>query len=136
MNKSSIIKELNRVLKKGKMNDNLKKAIQDTITALNKNNLDLAYELTSVKSLIVGDLKYKKHYFREDDDYNESVLGTSIYSILDGVHFSLAMKTGGMPSGMTMFTPFKAYQKGPAKIKHPILKLIESEKSKIRRGVL
>jgi len=126
-----MISELKTILKKAKINANLKKAIEETIKALNKNDLDLAYELSAVKSFVSGDLKSKGHYFREDDDYNNLHLGESVYSILDGIHHELAFKTGGIPSGMMILTHTGIRKKEKSKKIHPVITMMEKERAKI-----
>lgn len=131
MQKKQIISELKTILKKAKINANLKKAIEETIKALNKDDLELAYELSAVKSFVSGDLK-AKCYFREDDDYNNVHLGESVYSILDGIHHELAFKTGGIPSGMMILTSRGIiHKKEKAKKKHPVITMMEKERAKI-----
>ena len=132
MQKKQMISELKTILKKAKINANLKKAIEETIKALNKNDLDLAYELSAVKSFVSGDLK-AKGYFREDDNYNTVHLGKSVYFILDDIHHELAFKIGEfrIPSGMMILTSTGTYKKEKSKKKHPIITMMEKERARI-----
>ena len=78
----------------------LRQAIKESVKA---GDLDLAYQITACKSYIVGHLRKmpgRDDAFREAATANEKALGRDVYSILDGVHFSLAMKVGNIPSGM------------------------------------
>ena len=118
------------------MKNNLKKAVEETVKALNKGDIELAYELTAVKSFVSGEIN-PTHNFTEDADYNYSILGKrDVYSILDYIHHELAHMAGKMPSGMMAFTSSgETYQKGKPKKKHPIIVMMEKERAKIYKDV-
>lgn len=136
MSINEIKKELKMLLKKAKMNNNLKKAIEETIKALNKNDIELAYELSAVKSFVSGEMN-STHNFTEDADYNYAIFGKrDVYSILDYIHHELAYMADKMPSGMMAFTSGGGmYEKGMSEKKHPIIKIMEKERAKIYKDV-
>lgn len=104
--KKSFINDLDKVLDTAKMSPDLRTAVFQTKQALLSNNVCLAEEITSVKSLVGNKLESKsdKRHFQEDSKYNYRVLDNTVYSILDDMHFDLAMKLKKMPRGMTKFT--------------------------------
>ena len=55
--KTNITKNLNMVLKKAVISDNLRKAIEGIIAAVKADDLTLACSLSACKSLIVGNMK-------------------------------------------------------------------------------
>jgi hypothetical protein len=68
-------------------------------------------------------------------DYNEKALGSSVYSLLDGVHFRIAMKTQKIPAGMMVFGAGGIRQKGMPTGKSKTLELIRKEAERIHREV-
>ena len=130
---------LRKILKKARISHMLYQAIEDTILALQTDNLDLAYQLTVVKSFIIGRLEpqNKEHAFQEDPDYNETQFeGNSVYCILDAIHHDIAWKFEQLPSGMMVMS---VGPKGAA-IKemkpagtHPIVKRIKLEQNRIHK---
>jgi len=104
--RKAMFAKLNRISKNAKMSEPLRKTVDATTTALKKNNLPLATELTSVKSLIAGKMSLSptQYPFREDDDFNQKKLGDNVYGILDEMHHDLARKTDTIPSGMSIFS--------------------------------
>lgn len=128
------IKQLEEILKKGKMNNNTRTAVKEIIKAIKKGDYDLAFELSAVKSVLSGAMD-NEHYFREDNDYNVDVFGHSIYFFLDILHHNVP-SGGRMPSGMMAFTSSGYYHEGsPSQRKHPIITLIEKAKKKSEEGL-
>jgi hypothetical protein len=124
------IRILENILKKGKMNDNTRYAIKEIVKALKKGDDELAYELSAFKSQITGVINEDDdHTFQEDMDYNKSIFGRDIYSLVDTIHHNLSYG-GRLPSGMQAFTLNGVYEKQPSKIKHPIITMIEEEHKK------
>ena len=145
-----INKELDLILQKGKINENLRTAIQETKKAIAKDDIELATELTSVKGYIVGELTDKKlgrkpreiqkYRFREDDDFNTKTLGGSVYNKLDNLHHDLAFSQGQLPRGMMVFAspaPDKltGYSRPSPKGKHPVLRMMEKEHKETMKSV-
>jgi len=113
------IKELKKWLAKGRMSPMLRQAIEDTMGALKKGDLQLAYQLTACKSFIVGTMRDsaktrrfregrlqdgRHNFFRESDRLNTKALGNSLYSLLDGMHHNLAFAIEALPSGMVVLS--------------------------------
>jgi hypothetical protein len=134
------VRMLTNVLKKGKMSPDLRKAVEAIITAFKNGNLDLATELTAVKSLISGiSSKDPSYPFNEDSNYNQKVLGEDIYSILGKMHFDLSLRSGKMPSGFTVLesrgignTP-EVIERERSNIEHPTITKINAELERLRR---
>ena len=134
----SHIPTLKKILAKAHISPMLHQAIEDTIQALQTDNLDLAYQLTVVKSFITGRLEphNKEHAFQEDHAYNKKQLKESVYALLDGIHHDIAWKLDAMPSGMMIMS---VGPKGPAiqEMKptgtHPIVKRIKLEQNRIHK---
>ena len=138
--KGTFIRDLNKALKhQDLMSFMLREAIIATKQALIDGDLSLAYQLSAVKSFITGVLnpKDKRHAFQEDNDANEKILGNSLYCILDGIHFRLAMTIGEMPSGMMVVSAFQSGALATEEMKrkgdHPIIKRMDYEHNAIRR---
>lgn len=94
---------LKMILSKGRMSPLLKEAVSETVKAIDAGELRLAYQISACKSLVVGVLRFKDgsdYAFRESDRLNRKALGESVYALLDGVHFRLAMMLNELPSGM------------------------------------
>lgn len=129
MNTRSIKADLTKALKKGTMSPTLRAAITATVKELDKGNLNLAYQITACKSLVIGEIDPtdKMYAFQEDQAANEKALGNSLYCILDGIHFQIAMTTNQMPSGMMLLSAH-----GSTEMKHegthPIVKKIIAER--------
>lgn len=127
------IRKMNEILEKGRMSPKLRAAINSIITALRNNDIELAYELSAVKSYISGviDPKDKEHHFQEDYEYNRKVFGEDIYVFLDGLHHDLAWEVDKLPSGTMIMTAERKIEKGRSKRKHPIVAMMEEEHRKI-----
>jgi len=126
---------LNKILDKGKMNDTLRNAIIEVKEALANNDLELAYEVSAVKSYIASSGKDLPSYYHFIEDWksNEEALGSSIYSLLDSMHHDLAFALNKMPSGM-MVVSFNGWRsKGPPTRESPTLTLITLEHEEIRK---
>lgn len=133
-----MVKTLQRVIAKGTVSEELKTAIEELIAALNRRDLRLAYELSGVKTITSGLMTLShphpgEDYFREDSDRNKSVLGSSVYSILDGFHFKLAMLVGKMPAGMMEFRAGGVLQKGAIVGDSPTLRLMKKVRASLDR---
>jgi hypothetical protein len=120
---------------KGKISPWLKKTLADIISALDAKDMNLACQLSAVKSFITSNLNPKntRYFFQEDNKANEKILGERVYSLLDGLHHSLAFSLHEIPSGMMVcssqgYTEFK-----PKKINHPIIKRINFERRQIEK---
>lgn len=143
--KIGIKKELNLILQKGKINSNLRTAVQEIRKAIEKDDVALATELTGVKSYITGAMTDKelsvrprsiqKYRFREDDEYNRNVLGRSVYGRLDGLHHDLAYSQGQLPRGMMVFSPYGVERRPYPKGKHPVVRMMEKEQEEVIRAV-
>lgn len=139
-----IINTLQRCLTKGTMSPRLREAVASAKQALEAKDLELAYQLTAVKSFITGDSikpkELKRYSFQEDQKANERALGNSIYHILDGIHFRLAMNLEKLlPSGMTvaglgltLTSRRLVSQEMKHKGVHPIVRRIQWESRKTR----
>jgi len=129
--KGKYLKSLEQIKTSAKMSPQLRLAINEIIKAIESGNLELAYELSSVKSSIIGSLENGGHHFREDAEYNEKVLGEDIYRTLDSLNHDLAFEIDRIPAGMTIFTAEGVQSKERPRIKHPIIKMIERERKAI-----
>ena len=100
------VKFLKRASELGRMSKELRDALTSIVSAIEKKDWEIASELSMVKSYIVSVMDATKdahghpHHFREDNDYNEKVLGDSLYDFLDHFNFQLAMMLDQMPAGM------------------------------------
>lgn len=140
----TLMTDLTKILKIGTMSPMLREAVSETLKAVKAGDLDLAYQITVCKSHICGKLDHqpRKYAFREDHVANEKALGNSIYCILDGIHFQLAMRLDQMPSGMMVLS---GTPRGMGIVKeemkssgtHPIVKRIifESNQNARRAGM-
>jgi len=131
------IPTLNKILRKARISPNLCIAIDSTIKALEAKDLDLAYQITACKSLIIGSLepKNKQYAFQEDHAYNKARLKDSVYGLLDGIHHDIAWQINKMPSGQVMaLSNGKICEMTPTGI-HPVVKRIKLEKNRIHREV-
>lgn len=132
LNKTKAVGDLNRFLKKGRMSKDLRYAVQELILALRENDLELAYELSAVKSLITGEIGFMGSAFGEDMDYNKKVFGKDLYCYLDFLHYDLALAVDRMPSGAMILTTEGAIKKGRPIVKHPVIRTMEKEHRMIR----
>lgn len=102
------IKEIKEWLAKGRMSPMLRLALEDTMGALKKGDLQLAYQLTACKSFIVGTMRNRRenghNFFRESMRLNTKALGYDLYYLLDGMHHDLAFAIGALPSGMCVLS--------------------------------
>lgn len=136
MDKQAIISNLKDILERGVMSPMLKEAVSSAIKALENNDLELAYQITACKSLIVGDIdpKITRNAFQEDGEANEKTFGSCLYSILDGIHFELAVLSEELPSGITLLSKtgrVEMVHEG----EHPVIKRILQEHENIKREV-
>jgi hypothetical protein len=129
----SNIEILNKILSKAKMSPDLHNAVMELKEAIRKKDIVRAYEISAVKSYICGSMKMRDCHFRENDEYNMKILGTYVYSILDNIHFDLAMKAGKIPAGMMIFSAEGIQQKGSPIGKSRTLELIRKEHARIVR---
>jgi len=134
----NILGTLTKVLKSGTMSPMLTRAVLETVKAIKEEDIDLAYQITACKSHICGKLNHwpRKYAFREDFAANEKALGNSIYCIMDGIHFQLAMRVDKMPSGMVVFgdTPRGIVgEEMKSSGTHPIVKRVIFEKARCAR---
>ena len=133
MNLRTTQTQLQRILTTAVMSPMLKKAVSATIEALKNKDLKLAHQITACKSYVVGEIDTKdtEHAFQEDEAANKKALGDSLYSILDGVHFEIAMAADEMPSGIVALSTRGATSmrhKGT----HPVVQRIIDEDRAIR----
>lgn len=133
-----ILSTLRKILKRASISTMLRQAVEETILALQKKDLELAYQITTCKSLICSDLRFDaiQNAFREDDKANEKALGDSVYSLMDGIHHELAHRLHKMPSGMMVLSH------GPQGVvveemkpsgTHPVVKRIIFERNRLKR---
>lgn len=128
--KKETLKILNRILEKGKINENLYVAVNAMNQAVTKDNTQLVCELSSVKSLVSGSLnpKSKEYPYKEDHDYNQKHLGDSVYSLLDSIHFEYSMKIDRLPSGMMLLSSDGIQHADHTdNSDHPVVKQINAE---------
>ena len=127
---------LNRIHRVGEMSKPLDDAICATIKALQDGDIELAYELSAVKSLICGcGVDATEHHFFEDTDKNRELLdGKSVYALLDGVHHELAYQAKKMPSGVSVISLGGIKNKEDSTIDHPVLERMRLEHKHIREG--
>jgi len=130
------ISELDKILSKAKMSSDLRRAVEAIKEAMEEGDKELVADLTAVKSFIISviDPDNKTQHFQEDEEYNEKVLGYSLYNYFDSMHHKYAFMTGTLPSGMLVFGDGKIKERGPSKRKHPIIKLMEEERKAIESG--
>jgi len=133
----SHVRRLQNLLKKKKMSPDLRRAIKATITALKKKDYELAYELSSVKSLIATKIEGRKlprrYHFYEPEA--QAKRRGNVYSVMDTIHHELAYKVQKYPSGMMVVSTGGIFQKGKPKVKHPIITMMNRERAAIRRRI-
>lgn len=128
------LEKLFKILDTATISDQLFEAVKESILAIEKGDIDLAMELTAVKSLICGEgVDPIVYHFREDTEHNRSTLGRSVYMILDSIHHDLAFKLGKIPSGMMILTGDGMRERSKTERQHPIVKRIQEERAVIRR---
>jgi hypothetical protein len=127
MNTNEMISTLDQILEKGKMSDDLRKAIIELKEALLQSDLDLAYEVSAVKSYVAGMRAGPENHFTEDTEHNRIALGRDIYCLLDTLHHDLAFSINKMPSGMMIVSADGWRQKGQPERTSPTLALIVQE---------
>lgn len=139
-NRRAGLATVDKILSKAKMTPALKAAMLELRDAIRRGDDDAAYELSSVKSFITGSLETSgRNHFGEDNDYNRKILGGSVYSLIDNLHFKLAMKADKIPSGMMVLSSRGVgrspviTQKGISRKKSPTLTLIRKEDAAIRK---
>jgi len=129
------IQELNEILQKARMSPALRRAIIAIKEAMINHDPELVADLSAVKSFIIFgiDPTNKIQHFQEDAEYNKKVLGTDIYTYLDGLHYKYAFMTDTIPSGMMLVTANGIKERGRSKRKHPIIKLMEDEDKALKK---
>ena len=128
------LEKLNRILELAIISDPLQEAVKETILAIEKGDIELAVELTAVKSLICGKgADPEIYHFRENTLQNKAFFGRSVYSFLDSIHHNLAFKLGKMPSGMMILTGDGILERPESVRNHPIVNRIREERETIRR---
>ena len=80
---SQRINNLKKLLARGKMSPKLKTATQKLIVALKKGNRTQINELSYLHQHISGSMSAREYPYREDDDYNKKVVGTTVYYEFD-----------------------------------------------------
>lgn len=130
---------LPEILEKAVISEPLRFAVEEMVRALMNEDLNLAYQLSSVKSLICGAMKEgdEKSHFRENHKHNEHLLGRSVYSLLDTLHFEISMSEGKIPSGMSIMSVdsngVSHVQSKPMSVEnHPTLERMRYERKMIR----
>jgi len=122
------ISELEKIYRKAKISKDLKNAVAEAIKALKAGNIQLAADITSVKSYVSGYPQVKGNHFVEDTEYNQKIFGgESVYGILDSIHHNLSFASGTIPSGAVILTATGTSQRKPSEYKSPTLKLIKRE---------
>lgn len=144
-NKATAIKSITVWLAKGRMSSMLRRALEDTKTAIKAGDLNLAYQLTACKSFIVGTLRtapssrrYREgrhNYFRESSRLNTKALGNDLYQLLDGLHHDLAFALQEIPSGMMIYSSTGlnsgVVQQMQRKGTHPVIEAMNQEHAEI-----
>jgi hypothetical protein len=133
IDKKSIVKTLDKIITKASMTPDLKKAVGEIKTAVKKNQIRKASELSTVKSFIMGTLDTGKAHFGEDRKYNAKVLGRDVYGLLDNINFDLSMESGAMPSGMMVITAQGVKSREPWYFKSPTMLKIKKEREDIEK---
>lgn len=139
--KRNVLSTLQDILDKGRMSVTLRKAVAATASAIEAGDYELAYQISACKSLVCGEMdtgRNRQDHFREDGDANEKALGGSIYMLLDGVHFKLAMKVGKLSSGMMVVSRSPeglSMEEMRHEGEHPIVRRIQSENRRIAKEV-
>lgn len=128
------IPTLENILDKGIISPTLRKAIEAITEALDKKNLNLAYQLSVCKSYISGVLnpKNKINAFQEDSDTNKKLFKRDVYCILNGIHHDIAFAINALPSGM-MIVGGGTVKEMESKGTHPIIKRIKFEHNTIHK---
>jgi len=133
------IPTLKKILAKAHISPMLLTAVSETIRALEADDLALAYQLTVVKSFIMGRLEPndKNHAFQEDQEFNETLFkGQNVYCLLDAIHHDIAWKLSQLPSGMMILSrgPKGAVvEEMKSAGTHPIVKRIILERNRIHK---
>jgi hypothetical protein len=136
IDKKSMVKTLDKIITKASMTPDLKKAVGEIKTALNRNQIRKASELSTVKSFIMGTLDTGKSHFGEDRKYNIKILGgRDVYGLLDSINFDLSMESGAMPAGMMVITSQGVKSREPWYFKSPTMMKIKKEREEIEREV-
>jgi len=129
-----MVKELDAMLEKAKINANLRFAIEEIKKALTEGNFKLAANLSGVKSYVSGRLDDPG--FGEDNDYNNNLFGSSIYSQLDGLAFELSMGLDTIKPGTTIFLAGGGVMEAPKPdVIHPVIKMMQDDQAKIEEEV-
>lgn len=134
MSRGETVKQLNEILENAVVSEPLKNAVKEAIIALEGGDIELAYELTAVKSLITGaEADSEVYHFREDRQQNRSNLGRSVYALLDSIHHDLALELNKIPSGMMILSADGVREKAGSERQHPVITRIQEERAAIQR---
>ena len=134
--KKYYLNKLNKILEKARISKDLREAVEEIKKAIEAGDVELAADLASVKSFIVGTLKKDKRFnnhFREDSEYNEKILGQDVYDILDEIAYDYALATDQLPPGMLIITSGGSYAREIPKKRNRILKLMKKEEEEINK---
>jgi len=133
--KKRAIKVLDKILTKAVISKELKDAVIELKAAIEAENYSLAADLSVVKSFVCIRMnpKSSRSHFCEDAETNDRVLGNNVYSILDGMHFDLAMVTHTQPSGIVVVSGNGIEQRKLANPTSPTLSLIVKEQKAIKK---
>lgn len=128
-------KDLTAIATKGIISPMLFEATIETLVAIKAQNWTLAYQLTAVKSYIVGEInpKDKKNAFQEDQVANDKSLKNSVYLILDRMHHDLAFALEELPSGMMTLSSNGQVHSMKSIGSHPIIMRIKKEHTAIHK---
>jgi hypothetical protein len=110
----------------------LRECITEILKAIDQHDLNLAYELSAVKSFIATKAQpTEKYHFTETNEIGPK----SAYWILDNLHHNLAFTIGKIPSGAMIISSQGIQQKQKAKITHPLIELMNQEYVAIQKEV-
>ncbi len=133
MNGVETVKQLNKILENAIISEPLKNAVKETIIALEGGDIELAYELTAVKSLVAGEgADPEVNHFRENRQQNKRTLGRSVYALLDSIHHDLAFELTKIPSGMMILSADGMREKAESEKQHPVITRIQEERAAAR----
>lgn len=130
-------KTLKNILEKAALSPMLRQAVEASLEALRSGDIHLACKLSACKSLVIGEINPDdtRNAFQEDNDINKRLFQQSVYSLLDGIHFDLAMKLNEMPAGMSLYSA-NGHQERPKDTgEHPVLQRMMAEHENIRKEV-
>ena len=122
------IEKLNKLLISAIMSTYLAEAVIATRDALEQGDLNLAFEISGVKSYIVWDENVdvkncKRQHFREQIDCESE---DSVYWLIDSLNKMLSFEVDRVPAGMIWFGGGKMAMSTP-RLNHPIINLMKAE---------